>query len=614
MHVSEILLKPKALNNRIACAEDLTNASTQECLIVEPHASHLPFGSLIATAENIAAQCHGGALADAIRASLAELGRFSMSRERLAHVSTLDNASLTLNGTHAALRRVTRETTPICVAIDPAATALRDALHHLQVKKIVIGKAEAIDRLSLKVLVRASLLEEKTSRLTWAWDIPANVGARPADGDISSAMSLDVRNQFLATVKRVLRIDDARRRASRASDMKIERFDAADGTSIGLACHWLSVQKYDSALAWAGNREELPAHLRCDALRIFAMAATNVGFHDSSLRAFAEAEKIAGAKTIKAHLAYMQGLILAKRKRNILGSDEHYRRGLEALDAVGADDAGDANVERAWLYNGMALNVLLKARSNGAPPASVFLETFGLLKRASQEVRSGAGSDRVYLRFNLLKNMSNFLEIQGKHEEALYAIEAAFDSDIHELPDTKDWNAHLATRKAALLTRTAQYGRAIGIYEATIDYLRKTGQQACIETVRRSLGTAALMNEDFSLAATHFEQGLREALAARSLTGLQTHGLGLIHSLAKQGKHSRAIEITREIADEENVHLVDLTRDIRNQVDRIEIPVRLYGLPTSLPEIDLENLSDASVSRTLHGGTSRTSTDVAMSV
>jgi tetratricopeptide (TPR) repeat protein len=412
----------------------------------------------------------------------------------------------------------------------------------------------------------------------------------------------EAHNEMLRTILAVLKLIP-RAPAIEAPIVRHSNPSPFANFGVGIACSWLTTQNYDAAIRWAV--EVLGRKQNVDALRVLAVAATNIGEHDRAIQAFRDAYHLTKKPTQRAHFCAMQALIIAKRSFNLVESQHWYERGLEELARDGRDDDGDPAVEEAWIYNGLALNALLQARFSERPIGTAFDATFDLLRRAFELVKEGQTSDRVYLRFNLLGNMSVFMNLEGQHRIAQQLFERAFDSSLTEgLADAVEWRAVLAARRAGLYATAGETETALELYRDAVEMLVETDRPFCAEVLRRSVGVLSTRLGRAAEAEVIFRRGLHDALEARSLVGARVHGAGLIYALVRQGRVNAAADVLRTLGETEGVWLSDLGADPNVAALSVAPPTRLFGLSTSIPEIDLENVEPVNISGVLSGSES----------
>lgn len=527
----------------------------------------------------------------------AAIERLRRAEQALAAERTLDGAVLTSRGVLAALRRVTRESVEIAMITDRAARLLARVLVRPALRRVVVPSADEIDRPSVKALVRACLLGQREEAPVWEWHFSAVPdGAHRATTHIDE-LARDVRAEMVRTIATVLGLS---RRSGTTRSRMVGELSAPPypPCQIGIACNWLTTQNYDAAIKWA--LDALATERHPDALRVLAVAATNTGRHDAAIRTFNEAYQIAKKPTMRAHLCSMQALIIAKRKFDLAGSQRWYEQGLAELSGAADDDDGDPALEEAWIYNGLALNALLEARFSRRPIGSAFDATFDLLRRAFALVQEGGSADYVYLRYNLLGNMSAFMSLQGQHRIALDLFERAFDASLTEgLADAREWRAVLAARRAGLYAGAGEIETALEHYRDAVEMLVESDRPVCAEALRRSAGILALRLARAGEAESMFREGLNAALDSRSMVGAKVHGAGLVHALVCQDQASAAADVLMELGETHGVWLADIGAGAKTAALSLQPPTRLFGLSTSIPEIDLENLEPVSIAGVL---------------
>ena len=586
---------------------------TRLCTLGEPETSSRPgavtlpvprgdphsFATLALVIPTLCPLCTNSVQRKALENVLGAVTRVRTTEKVLATHRSLDSAALASRGALAALRRITRESTEIAVITDRAARVLAEILVRPKVQCVVVPWTDEIDRPSLKALARACLLARMEDAPVWDWHVSAPPdGTRDSGGTVDrSVLDREVRAEMLRTVFAIL--NPSRRSNGAAHSPPGSAIHPVSRPSeVGIACNWLSTQNYDAAIRWA--IECLGHEPNVDALRVFAVAATNTGRHELAVEAFNEAYSLSKKPTMRAHLCAMQALIVAKRKFDLAESQRWYEQGLREIARSVHGDDGDPAVEEAWIYNGLALNTLLKARLVGRPIGTAFDDTFALLRRGFKLVEQGESSDRVYLRYNLLGNMSAFMSIQGEHRIALDLFERAFDASLTEgLADAVEWQAVLATRRAGLYASAGETETALGLYRDAVGILVETDRPVCAESVRRSVGILGLQLGRASEAEVAFRKGLDEALKARSMAGAKVHGAGLINALARQGRICAAADVLQSLAEDQGVWLSDQGKDPLAATLSVPAPTRLVGLSTSIPEIDLENLEPVGISTVL---------------
>jgi tetratricopeptide (TPR) repeat protein len=611
---SDLLLHPKGprIDWCLGCLEDCDARSTdgKERLSLNVRPGDLrPYASLHAILLQLAVLELDATKQGRLKLISNRLQAVGDEWKSLAKSDSVDDAVMQSNGTVAALRRVSRESAPMSSLIHQAAAAMLNTLTTLGYQLIVIRQCDNLDRPSLKALFRANLLTSPSNRIRWEWQFdsspPSEIGAVAED---NSDLWRASRYRLMSIFREVLRpaIVSGRRGADRELENGIAlQIPSVPRISIAQACVWLGHLNYDACLLWASDRAasvQPEESTYVDLRRLLAIAALNIGEYERALQYLREGYDAAPHATLRAHLAYMLGLVTAKRHYDIGNSDRWYQVGMNQLNDVALDDPGDPELERAWILNGIALNTILGARFAGYPIGSVFQSTYALLNEAFNTVHGQNSPDRTYLRFNLLGNIGTLLEINGEFRLALKLNDDAFDASLASgLDNENELRAHLITRRGSLLAKIGDFEEANRLYGEAVGLMQGISCPIREETLLRSEGALRLRLGRGSHARESFERGLDLAMSLRSRLGVVTHGRGLVCVLRDNGDISRARDVYAMLAEEEGVWLTDHRPSVSEAIKLVKPPDRINGLSMSIPEVDLEELAPKSIAAAVRG-------------
>lgn len=550
----------------------------------------LTLASLAATLRTLRARLPVGgrthrrvaALAGEIEARVAELARIDA-------LASLDAASMASTGTLAALRRVSRDNLPMSTLLDRAARTLRDALEELGVGRVLVGPVADVDRASLKVYARAALLSTRTA---WSWSERTGPGEARGEAGARSPREGWLRSRA-QIVRRVGALAGETLSAVPAGPPQ-----AVEVTSLAGACILLTDMNYDACSLWISQALNDPLPEDPDVHRFAALLATSTGLDTEAEVHLRSAYGCAAWPTKRANIAYALALIWAKRLHDLDRSDRWLAVAMGHAEERAAGDPGDPAVEQGWILNGYALNALLRARVRTGSSKPAFRETFGYVREAFRRVEHGDDPERVYLRFNLLGNMSTLLAIEGQWDHALRLLDEAF-MPLFETFDDADL-AHLQSERAALLARSGRPGEALSLYRTARDALLGDDRPVCAERLNRSVGTLERRLGRLADAEATFADGVRRALEARSRQALTVNAGGLAVCLVEQGRDREAGDAVA-LAASEGVALGDPELAGSERLRSVPPPEGLTGLSTSLPEVDLEHQPPASIAGALRG-------------
>ncbi len=394
----------------------------------------------------------------------------------------------------AVTRRITRETIVYSRTFFTLARLLRAAIGRTASLEL-IGLEEA-DRLSLKVI--------------------AHVAGRPRTDAFSAAplapplcneptdLFTTARRQFLANI--AVRLDaggTGRREVARpGSD--------APGYSLAKAHSDVTLNNPERFLT--SRLDACPS----ERARLEALLSTNCGQHRRAIailsRLLREPE-VLERPAFLAHLSYLGGLIQAKRLHNPMRSEAFYAFGEERIANL---EGEDAEIERGWLANGVALNRAIAYRVSGDTDA--WRAAFDLLQSTFRRIAPLQGEPAIYLKYNLISNTSFLLEMHGAFETAAEVLVETFNETDIGL-DTP----HLAYRAGMLRSKAGRRSDAESRLGAALDLAKRGSCPLVCEYISRALmklapdrgiaeyGAALCAEHGVGAAETYLREG---ALAA----------------------------------------------------------------------------------------------------
>lgn len=487
--------------------------------------------------------------------------------------------------TFAIMRRVSRESVYTARLIDHGARTLNGLLARVAAGgRVHVPALDRIDRPTIKVLARAMLILEPTQRFAWAWHTsfdPLDDATAPGQPHLYHVSRRNLLRQLVAMLQPTMV------RLPNGEDLCAPTTLApASPSAISAA---LVVQNYDAclllcdALEWSGTDGEVG-----EALRLRALAALNVGEIEAAVDSLARSEAVARSGGRRAHLAYLQGLIAAKRSYDLGSSRNHYERGLAAAQGAPSVEDEDLPLERAWLLNGLALNDAILWRRDQQESAW-FDDAFSLVQQAFDLVREGPTPARMYLRFNLIANAAFLLEMRGEYQHALNIFGKAFELDVPGAAVQEHrWRSNINYRIGALHRRAGDLEAACTCLREAAKHDLATDTWATHERILRALGVVHLQRGAHGEAAEAFAAGLAACRRARSREGTLVHARGLAAALGRAGRKPEAGAVVEELSAEEG-----LTVDLGTDTDPVhgDRGTRLAPkLPAYIPEIDLEGI------------------------
>lgn len=435
---------------------------------------------------------------------------------------------LTSGVAFAVLRRISRESVYTGRLIDSAARTLLMAIDDIDASDILVESVDQLDRPSLKILFRMALIAVGKTR-HWQWRFSADPFC--ADGSVWSHSRVNLLTAMRNVISPAI---DFRFRGKISLDLR--SFERNSVTAEGLAAD-LVLQNYDKIFAVMDLGVALPLSA-VDEARLLALAALNVGDLLAANKILAKAESGCSDPNGSAHIAYLQGLICAKRHYELIESDKHHQRGLKYVTGLNSDAA---NLERAWLLNGLALNDALRWRRDPEGWSHSYASAFQLVREAFSLVADLSTPHAAYLRFNLIANMSFLVEMKGDYGAAARALERTFELDGGPPPEL---GADIAYRLGVLWFRADSSARAR-------EYLLRSSEDTALdwarkEVVLRAFGALEKKNGSSEQAVRHHLEGARICLDARARHGAMHHAASVLEI---EGESTNSHQILDELIE-----------------------------------------------------------------
>jgi tetratricopeptide (TPR) repeat protein len=372
----------------------------------------------------------------------------------------------------------------------------------------------------------------------------------------------------------------------------------------------LSYQNYErvyqlayQTLAKARDREQ-----EAQTRRLIGIAHAQLEDFGSAEREISRAADLTADRAFGAHLEYLIGLIATKRVYNMDLALRHYQRG---LDVLGPDTDGSAErrVERAWLLNGQALVMTLKAKqgSSGEERDEKFKKAFAQEFEAFDLVKDLPGAAPSYLRHNLLANLTFLLEISQRFEEAVTFWRRAFERYL--AADSHAFEATFSTRLGLLLFKAGRREEGITTLERARELCAGEGDSFLEESVCLATGYAHAKSGQHDRALRAYLAGRELSWRLRSLDSLCAHQAGILCCLAAM----RAIDEFDRVRDQvlESLHGTALAARLAAAAPGgcdpaqfltaagIVLPLPSPKLPAYIPEVDLEGIPAQDLNRYL---------------
>ncbi|MFJ3770983.1 hypothetical protein ACIPX0_04740 [Streptomyces sp. NPDC090075] len=507
-------------------------------------------------------------------------------------------------------RRISRESHITAGWIDRAARFLVDALPALGERPVLVLDAfDRWDRISVRILYRTVLLADQQGR---------GITVRGLLKDGGSLFLERLSGQRAVGVCGVLPpVAETLPGAPGVPGLAVEPWHS-DGSAgplraIGDAIALQNFERADLLIAAhlaAVGGDPLRADDTADLIRLQAISEAQTGRIDSAVAKLERSLELAGKPELRAHLNYLVALLVTKRKDDTDAARTFYLRGLECLDEL-AEPGVDAQVERAWILNGLALAAAIDARetSDAERRDELFQSAFELEFDAFRMVREMPGDSAFYLRYNLSHNLAFLLQITGRHRQAEEFLRSVSATMLGTGRPEFFVPHHYAI--AVLQLRRGSHEEAAASFAAAVRVAHSLRDPFHLEKLLAAAGYTDLRRGDHPGAARHYRDAARTARRLCDETAFAQDLAGLLWALTLQGaRWDRHTLAAARIWYPEAAGAYDRGAGRDELAEALtaagaDIAPPSSKLPSYLPAVDLEGLPGRDLNRFLAGITTR---------
>lgn len=358
----------------------------------------------------------------------------------------------------------------------------------------------------------------------------------------------------------------------------------------------------DALLARAAGDPEREAQVR----RLIGIANAQLSDFPAAERELRRACDASTSPDYRAHLQYLIGLLKTKRVYDLDQAVACYGAGLAILDGSAPDPAAE-RIERAWLLNGQALVLSLRAKQAGPEEQERLLrEAFELEFEAYRLARAQPGPAASYLRHNLCANLTFLLEISRRYAEAIDFWKRSLER--YMVVNSPSFMALYEGRLGMLLFKAGRPEEAIETLLRVRELCRTIGDRFYEERVHLALGHVhrACGRPREALAA--HRDGCRIASDLRMPDAYLDHAVGMLSCAAAAGDRDAFEALLAQLADiEPTATLVESIRDVPDGVEPAERLARAGvrqvtpspKMPAYIPSVDMEGAPARDLNRYL---------------
>ncbi|MER5384957.1 tetratricopeptide repeat protein [Streptomyces sp. NPDC002688] len=504
-------------------------------------------------------------------------------------------------------RRISRESHITAGWIDRAARFLVDALPALGGRPVLVVRAfDRWDRISVRILYRTVLIADQQGR-------SITVRGLLRDGGTLFLERLS-RLRAVRVCAALPPVPDAPRGAP---GLAVEAWRSGGPASplraIGDAIALQNFERADLLIAAhleAVGAEGGRADDLADLTRLQAISEAQTGRIDTAVAKLERSLDLAEKPELRAHLNYLIALLVTKRKDDTQTARAFYLRGLECIDAL--DTPGvDAQVEKAWILNGLALAAAIDARATEDTERRdvLFKEAFELEFDAFRMVREMPGDSAFYLRYNLSHNLAFLLQITGRHRQAEDFLRSVSATMLGTGRPEFFVPHHYAI--AVLQLRRGSHEEAAASFGAAVRVAGELRDPFHLEKLFAAAGYTDLRRGDHADAARHYRDAARTARRLCDEPAFAQDLAGLLWALTLGGSRWDRHTLTAARiwypeaagAYDRGVGGDELAEALTQAGAEIAPPSS--KLPSYLAAVDLEGLPDRDLNRFLAGITAR---------
>lgn len=442
---------------------------------------------------------------------------------------------------YSIIRRISRESSATSKLIDQVAEKVVEMVNELFISEgkniiLVINASEWIDRPSLRVLHRIfKLLPSSHLKLGLGFtdDIPSTFELdNPFDMQESIIVARSRIFKRLLLEQSPLIIGKEKNRC----DFSDYRYYGTENGLMSDAAIALVTQNYENAFL-ACEKVKSTQSPSEEIFRIIGLVHANLSLYEASYSAFKEALKYEDSGPKRAHIECLAALLAVKRFYNLEVARSHYESALKFVD----ESEKVNRLEKGWILNGMSfMNTVASSKLQGEEKNKLLDSVLERELKALQLVKNERDSGSLYLRYNLLSNITFLLEIRKDYQTALEFWKTAFTKLIGD--------------DHGYCYRTGMLSWKAGKIEDGINYLKQAYLTASSqkdrldsESILYALGYVNFEIGSYEESINNFVEGLKFAITLRDFTKMEEHVKGFLRASSMVGKLEENLIFLKDI-------------------------------------------------------------------
>ncbi|WP_322905682.1 tetratricopeptide repeat protein [Paenibacillus campi] len=495
---------------------------------------------------------------------------------------------------YSIIRRISRESNTTAKWIDQSAAKMVRLIEALAMhtnKRVVciIEQAEWLDRPSIRLLNRLYKLMpfgETGLILRFACAIPA-ITELDEPFDISCSIAVARARIF----KRLLSEQSPLICAGEVPVATYHNcsYQASEYGILADAALALVTQNYENAYLACFAAFNKPV-VSEEAYRICGLVHANLSLYDQAYTLFQTAAVHARSLPVQAHIECLCALLAVKRFYNLDIANEHYQK---ALTLVNESDEQN-RLERGWVYNGLSfMDTVAASRLTGSDKQQQLEAVFYRERTAFQLIKQDNNPGALYLRYNLLSNMTFLLEIKGDYQNALKMWESAFNRLLK--------NQHAFEYRTGMLAwKAGELEKAISLLLKARDEATRQEDRLDLEGINEALGYIFFHKGQYEQAFDYYELGMELSWSLAHWSECKRQLIGCLKAMQEMQQQTperiwnKMIQFAKEprIAQAERQFFAQSRVDIWSQVATYKLKMPKSKLSSYHPSVDLEMTPD----------------------
>ncbi|WP_353853940.1 tetratricopeptide repeat protein [Bacillus sp. Bos-x628] len=514
---------------------------------------------------------------------------------------------------YSIIRRISRESSATTKLIDQLADKVVDMVNEVFKNEgkpltIILNASEWIDRSSLRVLHRIfKLLPSSQLKLVLGFkgNIPSKYELKEPFNMLESVLVARSRifKRLLAEQEPLITGEEFNE-----CDFTEYNFEGSENGLISDAAIALITQNYENAFLACEKVLKNESIQSEEIYRIIGLVHANLSLYDEAYIAFQKALNFVNNGPQRAHVECLAALLAVKRFYNLDVARTHYDNALTFVD----ESDNRNRLEKGWIYNGLSfMETVASSKLEGDEKERLLDDVLQRELKALELIKNQQDSGSLYLKYNLLSNITFLLEIRKDYISALEFWKSAFNKLIGD--------------EHGYCYRTGMLAWKAGKINESINYLEKAYQTALnlkdrldTETILYALGYVNLDIGKYEESIKHFQSGLEISLKLRNSEQIEDFVRGYLQASSRMDLVNENIAVLQKKCENSKHTLPNKVAELfitGTQLEGksiLEQPLRQpkTKLSSYHPSVDLEAVPEIDMNEYLISNTNESNTKI----